>query len=200
MKKLLASTFVVLIAGLLLAGGSTPARAEANINFLLGWKMLDEDDWPDANTHGAFGIQTTFGPNKWPVGIAIDAYGSATSQDYVVLEPDLLTAGLTQTSFELGVGVRKIWKSNKARPFIGGGLASINANRDVWIGKVSLNRTDTGPGVWIDGGCFWRLGKKFNIGLNARISRGEVTIEDEDIQAGGLTLGLLLGWGWGGDK
>lgn len=199
MKNLLSSAFVVLIAGLLLVGAASPARAEANINFLLGAKYLDSDDWENADSHGAFGIQTTFGPNDWPVGIAIDAYGSATTQDEVILDPSF-AVGRTHSTFELGVGVRKIWKSGKVRPFVGGGLASINANRDVFIGAVSLSKSDTGPGVWFDGGVFWRLGKQFNIGLNARISRGEITIENEDIQAGGFTLGLLLGWGWGGNK
>ena len=64
MTHLRGSAIVVLIAGLLLFCAAGPAAAEANINFLLGAKYLDEDDWEDANSQGAFGIQTTFGPQR----------------------------------------------------------------------------------------------------------------------------------------
>ncbi len=55
-------------------------------------------------------------------------------------------------------------------------------------------------GPVFNGGAFWRLGKRFNIGVDVRLSTGEVRIFGEDVQAGGVTTGLLLGWGWGGGE
>jgi hypothetical protein len=81
---------------------------------------------------------------------------------------------------------------------VGGGLAVIGAGREFVVGSLSLSESDSAPGVWADGGVFWRLGKQFNIGIDARFSSATVTIDGEDVQAGGFHLGLMLGWGWGG--
>ena len=189
---------VLLAAGLLALSASGPARAEANINFFLGSKSLDQDDWGTFDQQGAFGIQTTFGPNDWPIGIAIDAYGSADSENIFVVGD--VRADLVQATGGLNVGVRKIWKPRKARPFVGGGLAFVTADREFLLGALTVSDSDTAPGGWVDGGVFWRLGKRFNIGLEARVTRAEVQIGGADIQAGGFYFGILLGWGWGGDK
>jgi hypothetical protein len=50
--------------------------------------------------------------------------------------------------------------------------------------------------VWAGGGVFWRLGRRFNLGGTVRWSDAQVTLFDNDVQAGGVTYGLLLGWGW----
>ena len=50
----------------------------------------------------------------------------------------------------------------------------------------------------MDGGIFWRLGKRFNLGLEARFSAAQVKLSGRDVQAGGVSVGLILGWGWGG--
>jgi hypothetical protein len=42
---------------------------------------------------------------------------------------------------------------------------------------------------------FWRLGRRFNIGIEARVTRGEITIGPFDVEAGGEHFGLLLGFG-----
>jgi hypothetical protein len=197
MRRYVAHGPAVLIAALLLGSAAGPARAEANINFLLGAKYLDENDWGDASEQGAFGIQTTFGPSDWPVGIAIDAFGSAWHDEVHLFSEDI-SLDLVRVTAELDVGVRRIWKAGKARPFIGGGLAIISASSEQAIGSLSVENDDSTPGVWLDGGIFWRLGKRFNIGMDARLARAEVQLFGQDVQAGGFTFGLLLGWGWGG--
>ena len=60
--------------------------------------------------------------------------------------------------------------------------------------------TDTSPGAWADGGVFWRLGSHFNLGLAARYSKATVTLFDTDMEAGGYSGGVMLGWGWPGVK
>ena len=56
--------------------------------------------------------------------------------------------------------------------------------------------------MWINGGVFWRLSKRFNIGVDARWSGGEVELGNNltgkrKVEAGGGYLGLLLGFGFG---
>ena len=47
-----------------------------NINFFLGQKLLDNDDWGDLDQQDTFGVLVDFKPNHWPVSIALDFLGS----------------------------------------------------------------------------------------------------------------------------
>ncbi len=176
----------------LLGTGSAALAGETwtgNANFILGAKQLDDDDWGALDNHATLGAQISFGKKEWPVQIAIDLLGTGDSVKVAGIDIDGLTG-------ELDVGVRKIWERGKARPFVGGGLAFLNAELETEVGGLALSADDDTTGLWIDGGAFWRLGKRFNLGVEARISRGEVTIGAVDIEAGGEHIGLLLGWGW----
>lgn len=190
---------ITLVGVLLLAVAPGPAQAaEVNINFFLGGKTLDRDDWGDADKQGAFGVQTTVTPENWPVSLAFDLYGSGSTQNIYVSNPVPATLDLYESTGEFDVGVRKIWKSGKTRPFVGGGLAFLNAHTERNSGLVIVSDADVSPGLWLGGGVFWRLGKKINLGFEARFSGGQVQLFGDDIQAGGLYFGALVGWGWGG--
>jgi hypothetical protein len=182
---------VILIAGFVLP---SQAQIEYEVNFVLGQKMLDEDDWKDPGT-GAdlsdqpeFGVCSTFGKEGWPVQIALDLTASVDDVTLGGIEVEGSTS-------ELAAGIRKIWKKNKARPFFGGGLAMVNGEFD--IGGFSFD--DDAVGYWIDGGVFWRLGRRFNLGIEARFSRAEITLFGVDGEAGGEHIGLILGFGKASD-
>jgi hypothetical protein len=171
---------------------------EVNINFALGGKALDEDDWGDADGQGLFGVKTTFGKPDWPVYVALDSIGSGKTEQQLVTTPVLAEVDLFQATSEFDAGVRKIWKAGKARPFVGGGFGIITGRQETNIQLLTIDDTDSTLGLWLNGGCFWRLGKRFNIGVDLRLSAGEVELFGRDVQAGGTSLALLLGWGWGG--
>ena len=126
-----------------------PAHAETNINFLLGRKFLDKDDWPVGDNQGTFAIQSTFGPKKWPVSIAIDAVGSGHFEEGHKLGDNIkLSQDLVQSTFELDVGVRKIWQVGKARPFVGGGLAIISGRQEAYLASsIELPELPGLPGI-----------------------------------------------------
>ena len=107
---------------LLLVVPAAQAGMEVNINFAIGGKSLDEDDWGDADGQGLFGVATTFGKPDWPVAIALDYLGSGKSESVLVLQPVIAEVDLFQVTTEFDAGVRKIWKAGKARPFVGGGF------------------------------------------------------------------------------
>ena len=177
-----------------------------NINFLLSGKALDDDEWGfpalgvDASSQPAFGVATTFGSTSWPVHVALDYLGSAHYDEVLVANPVPAQIDITQATLEFDFGVRKIWKTGKARPFVGGGFGILGAYQEVpsGVGLLTIDDSDSTLGVWFNGGAFWRLGKKFNIGVDLRLSAGEVSLFGRDVQAGGAMLGLILGWGWGG--
>jgi len=197
--------------------GSAVAVGETNVNFVLGEKRLDAADWPIGDDQLSLSLLSTFGPRAWPVQMAADLLVSgAGSRSTIYSGPGMAIQGneLIQSTVELDLGVRKIWRTGRARPFAGGGLAVIAAqqefnlfppapfgiegNRLDRFPPIEVSDDDEAPGVWIDGGVFWRLGRRCNIGIEARYSRAEVRLRSRDVQAGGFNLGLLLGWGWGG--
>ena len=169
----------------------TGARAESkgNVNFVIGAKGLDEDDWKPNEGQPEFGAEVTWGGKTWPIAIATDLVASSHGGDVLGVEINARTA-------EWAFGVRKIWEAGAARPYIGGGIARMEAEKEI----NHNTEQGSGLGTWIGGGIFWRLGSRFNIGLAARLSRGQVTLSGGDIEAGGVHAGLLLGWGWPAGK
>jgi hypothetical protein len=184
---------------------------------VLGGKLLDSDDWPVGDSQGSLAFLSTFGPQSWPVQVAIDVVGSSAVEDsFNISRPGIEIRGeeVVQSTFEFDVGVRKVWRLGRARPFVGGGLAIIQAQQERAIffpppfddegnellprPPVIVSDSDESPGGWVDGGIFWRLGKRFNLGLEARFSAAQVKLSGRDVQAGGVSVGLILGWGWGG--
>jgi hypothetical protein len=178
-----------------LAPGDARAEAKGEANFVLGGKMLDEDDWEPTEEQREFGVELSWGAKDWPIFIATDLLGAVSNED--VFDPLLGNVELTARTRELAVGVRKIWEAGAARPYLGGGLALLWAEAEADTSFFGSGSEDgSGGGLWFGGGIYWRLGSRFNIGVAGRISRGEVDLGGVDVQAGGNHLGLILGWGW----
>ncbi len=161
-----------------------------NVNFILGTKTLDSDDWGTFDEQAAFGVLVDFKQNNWPISIAIDMLGSLDKETVSGIE----TEGNTS---EFDIGVRKIWEvsGSSIRPFIGGGLAFINAELKTST-PVTVSVSDSGTGIWLNGGVYWTLGQHFNLGLQARYSKAEVSFSGFDVEAGGIHAGLMLGYHW----
>ncbi|HET8947552.1 MAG TPA: hypothetical protein VFQ07_11275 [Candidatus Polarisedimenticolia bacterium] len=186
--------FAVALSICLLAAPAAAAFAGGDVNFLLGFKPLDKNDWGPVEDQGAFGAEVTFGRETWPVWIAIDYFATAAVEERVPINVGgFVTSGdITGTTFELDFGLRKIWGRKKTRPFFGAGVGVVGATYDADV----VDDSDQTAAVWAGGGVFWRLGRRFNLGGSVRWSDAQVTLFDNDVQAGGLTYGLLLGWGW----
>ena len=161
-----------------------------NVNFFLGQKSLESDDWGPLDEQGAFGVLVDFKQRHWPVSIALDILGSADDTRELGVDIDGSTV-------EFNAGVRKIWEVHRSsvRPYIGGGIAFINAELET-TGFNTVTVEDDGTGFWINGGVYWTLGQHFNLGLDLRYSEAEVTLLGVDVEAGGAFAGLLLGYHW----
>ena len=187
MRRVLALGVLFFVAGLM-----DPAIARADskgeVNFIIGKKMLAQD-WEPNEDQGEFGAEVTWGGSDWPIAFATDIVASSAGAEILGVEVNDRTA-------ELAFGVRKVWEAGPARPYIGGGIAKLEAERKA--NGVTVD--DTTLGGWIGAGIFWRLGSRFNIGLAARVSRGQVTLSGTDVEAGGTHAGLILGWGWPAQK
>ena len=188
----------ITVVGLVLAASAfSPAwaGADGHVNFFIGQKSLDGDDWEPVEDQLEFGAVMSFGQDDWPVHIAVDVLASAG-------EEKLGNVTVTGSTFEVAAGVRKIWKKGRVLPYLGAGVGVIGAGVKFDDGFVSVDADDSGFGFWAGGGVFWRLGSHFNIGLDARYSSADVDLDlgagivAQDISAGGLHYGVLLGFGW----
>lgn len=194
MKKVTVSAiicFLLSIPSLAICGSdSSPDGWTGNINFFLGAKVLDEDDWEPVEEQAEIGFLLDFKRKSWPVSIAVDLLGSYAEDEVYGVDIEARTS-------ELCFGVRKIWDSfEHVRPFIGGGIAFIWAEIEGESWGLSVSDDDTAPGIWIGGGVYWTLAEHFNIGLQARWSKAEVTLFDVDGEAGGGHFGFFLGYHW----
>jgi opacity protein-like surface antigen len=102
---------------------------------------------------------------------------------------------------ELHVGLRKIWNisNTKVYPYIGGGLSYISTSTDRSIDGSSVkddSDSDRSTGSWIGAGFYWRPITHLNIGIDIRTSGGDVELFGEDLEAGGIHAGLLVGYHW----
>lgn len=185
MKK----SFLVFVF-MLFAVNSYASEWTGNLNFFLGQKSLDKDEWSPVEDQGEFGVLIDFRQKEWPVSIVIDLLGSSS-------EETLSGVKYTGTTTEIDLGIRKVWvPDGPIRPFIGGGIASIAAEFEGADGYLAISDDDSGIGFWLNGGVYWTIGRHFNIGLEVRYSQAEVTIFNIDAEAGGTHAGLLLGYHW----
>lgn len=204
---------------ILIAAAAQAPQAKHTYNFFLGGKWLPElsdDDLPfglDLKEQPDLGVEMSFGKDDWPVMIAVDilASGADDSRSFSAYIPpygDLdLEIELENRSIELDVGVRKTWEKagSRVRPYIGGGLSTIQSEMESTFsaaplfGASSFEDTGEGLGIWAGGGVYWKVGKKMNLGFNVRRSSARLSFDDLDIDnvhLGGTHVGLLLGWGF----
>jgi opacity protein-like surface antigen len=192
MNRTLLTSALMLISGLTIA-----AEFTGNVSGLHGNKKLDNDDWGDFDSQSEFGVISDFKMTNWPVSIAVDAFISADSDDDVYNDNND-NIDIDAVTTELHVGVRKIWNisGTNLSPYIGGGLAYVNGYQETEINGNETDDDDSDIGTWIGTGIYWRPISHLNIGFDLRYSQAEVTINDQDLETGGLHTGVFAGYHW----
>jgi len=191
------ATLLALLCGTnaLLAGG--------NANFVLGGRTLDDKDfWDPGEDQAVIGGTVSFREAGWPISLALGVhFGGAEETIH-----EFGFSGKWRTAVaELSFGVRKVWDLDKVHPYVGGGIAGVAAGAELEVAGVKVDDHDNSGGGYLEGGIFWRLGRRFNIGVDARSLFGT----DIQLDFGGPFLadgdanysqfGLVLGWGWPAD-
>jgi hypothetical protein len=156
-----------------------------NVNAAVGIKYFDNVVWDSAGQLET-GIDIDFRHKSWPVNVAVGISGAAE---------------LDVTTTEMRLGVRKIFEATpRMRPFIGGGLDYVSAERDEFFSfSPEDNDSDTGLGGWISCGIYWTFADWFNAGFELQYSYVPVTLSDgtgneETANVGGIHLLFLIGY------
>jgi len=190
-------TLAVMLA---LLCGTNALVAGGNANFVLGGRNLDNEDfWRPGEEQGVFGATVSFGERDWPISLAIGAHFGAAEETVhqFGFSGDWRTAVV-----DFSFGVRKVWNLDKVHPYVGGGIAAVGAGAELEVAGVKVDDHDNSRGGYLEGGIFWRLGRRFNIGVDARglfgtdiqFDFGGPVVADGD--ADYLQYSLVLGWGW----
>jgi hypothetical protein len=169
------------------SAGAFAGDGSGNLNFIFGQKQMKQEDWEPVQAQNNLGMEMSWGEKNWPIMIATDLFGSYKEDK---------EEGITGKTSEFGLGIRKIWGHRLVHPYLGGGASLVYGGAELDFSGIIVTDTDTSPGAWADGGVFWRLGSRFNFGLAARYSKATVTLFDSDMEVGGYSGGLILGWGW----
>jgi len=176
MKKELIIAFFVLILFPTMVFWETWS---GNINLLYGQKELEKDDWEPVEEHSETGLAFDIKEESWPVSLTLEYLSSQDDAEgtlylsgigYVDVEVDATTT-------ELAIGLRMI---KEVVPgfnfFIGGGLASINAELEATVEGNSVSEDDNTMGTWWGAGLYFTIGKQVNLGAQVRWSKAEVTV------------------------
>lgn len=172
------------------------------------------------------GISMDFGKKSWPVTIVAGFYMSegddsySYSPDNVTVSSDGVTfydATFTEnekfevSTQEFRIGVKKTFKASPTVfPYIMVGLAQIEAEGKASYSyqvevpdlnvtdsySESYSESDSVVGFWLGGGIYYQFKNKFNLGVEVSYSSGEVSIDDTDLEAGGVHYGLFVGYHW----
>ena len=162
-----------------------------NVSGYLGHKTVDDKDWPELDSQGSIGVISDFGKQSWPVSIAADLLFAGTVHESGVNKD-------TGGTMEIHLGARKIFtlQNSSFRPYVGGGAALVSAMFENENAGVAVEDDDTAVGAWVGAGTYYAVTPSFNIGLDVRYSKAEVTIFDKEREAGGLNAGITAGYHW----
>jgi len=170
-----------------------------DINLFMGAKQLEEDDWEPLEEQDEYGIMLDFKQESWPISIAIDLLSSSDKQTgyYYIYGYGTISATLEGETSEFNLGIRKIWDGSPTiRPYIGGGIAMVSAEIKASTGGYTASDDDKAMGFWFGGGLYLTLTEHFNLGLDFRQSKAEVTLFGVDGKAGGTHAGVFVGYHW----
>jgi len=176
------------IATILFVAGASPALAGGNANFLVGARNAgDKDFWGSDQDQTVAGVIVDFGKEGWPIHICLANMDSSSDDN-----------GDGGQISEYDLGVMKVWEPHGAiRPYLGGGIAALTASFVIDVGSGDLVLHDTTSALYVDGGVFWRTGKRFNIGLGVRfMTQASVEIQGVRGDADYSQFHILAGFGW----
>ncbi|MEW5736099.1 MAG: outer membrane beta-barrel protein [Thermodesulfobacteriota bacterium] len=172
-----------------------------NVNLTLGNKMLDYEDWKPVDDQVQAGIMFDLAGPGWPVNVALDIFHSWDEKaGYFAREDDPTKTQfgrytLKTTTADLGVRYY-IEEFNHFVPYVEGGLAVINIDGDIEQNQKRFSEADTGVGVWMGLGAYYRLSEAVNLGMDGRYNYASVNVSPKAVSgnAGGFQFAVTVGY------
>ncbi|HUS89325.1 MAG TPA: hypothetical protein VMW91_08180 [Desulfosporosinus sp.] len=215
LKKLLLILTLLLIPSITLAG-----ELSGNLNILYGYKYLNDGDWEPVEDQTELGVSMDFKKQNWPVSIALEFLHSDEREyvsDTITPRGNIYPVYFDVKMDEIALGVRKnISLQHNINLFFGGGITMIRTKiyyksrgfgggggggLDIFsVANQEVNRAtsdeDSPFGFWASARLYTTFAEHYNIGVQVRWSKADVTLVDEDVDAGGLHGLLFVGYHW----
>jgi opacity protein-like surface antigen len=191
-KLIIALPIVLLLATPSAYADETQAEGwTGNVSGYVGHKSVDDKDWPDLDSQGSVGVISDFRKQSWPVSIAADLIISGAINESGTKKDTGGTA-------EAHLGARKIFtlENSSFRPYVGGGVALVSAVLENENAGVTVDEDDTAVGAWVGAGTYYAVTPSFNIGVDVRYSKAEVTLFNKERETGGVNAGITAGYHW----
>ncbi len=162
-----------------------------NIGGFIGSKHMDDADWGTLDSQEALGFMLDIKKESWPVSITYDLFGAGEVRKNGAIKDESYTV-------ESHIGIRKAFQleNSKTRPYIGGGVTFLTAEIKNKTATTSVKDDDNGTGLWIGAGWQTAVTESFDVGFDMRYSAAEVTIFNQDLEAGGMHYAATASYHW----
>jgi hypothetical protein len=191
MKRLIFVSGLLLLITFFSSQSFAANEWNVNTNFVIGAKALDKTDWEPVESQVELGLSIDFAPKSWPFNIEIGFLASAAEEE------DFYYMDVEGSTTELRAGIKKIWEpTTTMRPYVGGGLAIINAELKLSDSYNEISVDDQGVGGYVSGGIFWTIARHLNLGFELGYSKATVTLAGYDGEAGGGHALFFVGYHW----
>ena len=186
LKKILVATALLLALPIAQASDWT-----GNVGGSIGSKQLDDNDWSPQDSQGSLGFMLDIKKKSWPVSITYDLILSGDVNEKGSVKDEAYTA-------ENQFGIRKTFEleGSIVRPYFGGGVTFVSAGIKNKTATTSVKDDDEGIGAWVGAGLYVGVTESFDIGFDVRYSEAEVTIFDQDLEAGGMRYAATASYHW----
>lgn len=166
---------------------------DINLTGYLGHKKLEQNDWPNTDSHASVGLLFDFKKENWPINLAIDLI--ATDEAF-----DINIGSFRETSAttEVHLGVRKFFdfSTTSFRPYIGGGIANIDGEIKIKNNEGNFQDDNSELGYWVGVGTYYAFSSHVLLGVDIRYSNANGEILNIDRDMGGLHSGISIGYSW----
>lgn len=180
--------FVILMAWNLYAIADVVDRPTGNINFIVGTKLMNENDWEPLDEQTEIGVEGDIGMTDFPLYFTM---GYLYSHDDTTLYGVVIDASTKEFYF----GPKLIFNPNKyVHPFVGAGLAIISTELEGSGYGITVSDEDQATGLWASGGIMFTIADHLNLGVNVRYSKAEAELYGYDTSGGGLHYQALIGY------
>lgn len=189
MKNSLLKSAVLAALGLLVTS-SVIADDDWDKDFrlYLGSKTLDAR-WDEHKELATIGFMFDFKPSAWPVSLAFDVFGEGH---------EAIVAGekheLTIAEAHLGIRYQCAEDCGDFKPYLGAGLAVLEAEEIRHQDGQKLSDDDTANGHWIALGVDYSLSTTWSVGADYRCSTADVRLYDTERETKGTKLGVHVGY------
>lgn len=169
---------------------AAPEDWDWNYNAILGRRIVGSKEWKPFRDYGEVGVEASWGKSDEPLMFATDFFASQDTKREG-------NRTLASNSYQVQLGLRKIWSKTRWNPYAGAGIAftKTDAERPTLTGGVESS-DDITEGLWVGGGIFYRAGTNLNLGVALRASlMRRYRIFGLGRGGNSTHIGFVIGWG-----